>query len=181
MRYWNRTCHQLDFSTPQRVSYQCWNSSHYRNCAEDGLDHIRVQPEIKWKTWVLRWSINKPQNLRSSSTLEERITVIVYNVQENQSKYAEADQNWTNGGALTVEILTIQLLNELKHHPMSSPQPQLIPRGETFRPSRFPSFIFSIDGKVQFFNSLLHQRIVERNPIQQANDDFGFFAPLVSE
>jgi hypothetical protein len=36
--------------------------------------------------------------------------------------------------------------------------------------SRFPSFIFRIVGEVQFFNSSLHQGVVDENTVQQAND-----------
>lgn len=76
---------------------------------------------------------------------------------------------------LTVEVLPVQLLNKLQHHPVPCAFPQRVPRRETFCPSNLPAFVLSVNGKLQLFNSFDYDGIVDRGAVQVCYDARGFF------
>ncbi len=70
----------------------------------------------------------------------------------------------------TVKVLPIELLDELEHHAIQSPSPQVVSCRETSRPCRLPAFVFNTDTKHQLFHRLLDDCIVDRHTVELRND-----------
>lgn len=71
---------------------------------------------------------------------------------------------------LTVEVLTVQLLNEHQHHSIDRPLPQRVPRRETFQPGSFSTIVLCVDGELQFTHEFIDKLVLQRHRVQVGND-----------
>lgn len=84
------------------------------------------------------------------------------------------------GEERTIEVLTIELLDELQHHAVDRSFPKGIAGRETFRPCSFSIGILSTDRKHQLFNKFFDERIVQRDTVQFSDDRPRFHYPVSS-
>ena len=77
--------------------------------------------------------------------------------------------------------MPIQLLDELQHHPIDRPLPQRIPRRETLRPRRLPSFILSPDAVLKLADCRLYERVVLWHTVKLGHNGKGLFTTAGTE
>lgn len=76
---------------------------------------------------------------------------------------------------LTVEVLSIQLLDKLQHHAVQSTLPQMVSSGKTFSPCSFSALVFSIDSKLKLADEFIDKTILFRYTIQGCNNGASLF------
>lgn len=77
--------------------------------------------------------------------------------------------------SLTIEILSIQLLNKLQHHSINRSLPQRVSGGETFRPSCFSVFVFFVDSIFELCDGFFDDFVIDRDTVEFCYDFESFF------
>jgi hypothetical protein len=104
-----------------------------RHATEDRLDNVRAE--------------------RRPGRLEECVAVVVW---RSSSTHVVT----SCGRKLTVEVLSVQLLDELEHHPIERPLPKHVPGREALGPRRLPALVLRADRRLQLFQLLRNKGIV---------------------
>ena len=79
---------------------------------------------------------------------------------------------------LTVEVLSVELLNELKHHAVYRPLIQHISRRETLGPGSLSTLVLGSDSHLELLDRIQHNRIIEIGSVHHGDDISSFVFPV---
>lgn len=139
-----------------------------RDSPKDNLYHVGGEPVVCQET-------NKDTRQRPTECLRFGRTCLHSNlVISTQQQLSKDDPNQTP----TIKVLSVQLLDELEHHPVSRPFPQSIARRETLYPGCLAAFVLGFDRFRKFSDVCFHHLGVDRDRIELCNYSTRLVNPL---